>query len=111
MNASTRSTIWLALAVIAGLSAGIAIACFTRGGVPAPGIERNATDGIVGVGDHHADNMIIVDQADSFDSRGIPTHRAGIRFTEADGHALSCDQHDFVAGANHRSVYKFVTFT
>ncbi|MBL37909.1 MAG: hypothetical protein CMP07_05830 [Xanthomonadales bacterium] len=57
MNASTRSTIWLALAVIAGLSAGIAIACFTRGGVPAPGIERNATDGIVGVGDRRPDFM------------------------------------------------------
>jgi len=58
MNASTRSTLWLALAVVAGLSAGIAIAWLTRGGSAAPWSPRDtvALD-IAGVGDRRPDFM------------------------------------------------------
>ena len=55
--------------------------------------------------------MIITDQRDTFDARGISSHRAGIGFAETDGHAFGRDQYDFVAGANHGCVHQFVAFT
>jgi len=58
MKSSTTSKMALALAVFAGLSAGIAIAWLTRGGTPVPGGERKAAaEAVAGVGDRRPDFM------------------------------------------------------
>lgn len=59
MKSSTTSKVALALAVVAGLTAGIAIAWLTRGDTPIPGVERGAEDAaeIVGVGERRPDFM------------------------------------------------------
>jgi thiol-disulfide isomerase/thioredoxin len=59
MKSSTRSTLALALAVVAGLAGGIGIAWLTREDVPAPDIGRDAgtVAGVVGIGDRRPDFM------------------------------------------------------
>ena len=58
MKTSTTSTLSLLLAVIAGLSAGLAIAWLTRGGASAPDIEHDTAAGAVAsVGDPRPDFM------------------------------------------------------
>ncbi|HKL51620.1 MAG TPA: TlpA disulfide reductase family protein [Wenzhouxiangellaceae bacterium] len=58
MKASTRSKIALAVAVVAGLSAGIAIAWLTRGEIPVSGGEQEAVaEAVAGVGDRRPDFM------------------------------------------------------
>jgi len=59
MESSTTSKLALVLAVIVGLSAGLAIAWLTRGGgTPLPGVGQNAAaEAVVGVGDRRPDFM------------------------------------------------------
>src|SRR6056297_619020 len=58
MKTSTTSILALVLAVIAGLSAGLAIAWLTRGGTSAPGIQHDlAAEAVVGVGDRRPNFM------------------------------------------------------
>lgn len=75
MKSSTRSKVALALAVVAGLSAGIAIAWLTRAGTPVPDVQRD-TEANMGIGARRPDFMHAgvrgeLWRASDFD--GIPT--------------------------------------
>ena len=62
------------------------------------------------IGDDHADQRVVADQADAFDAAGVAAHRPGVGFAEADGHAAVGDEHDFVAGLGDDDVDQLVVF-
>src|SRR5581483_6133762 len=58
----------------------------------------------VRIRDDHADDFVSLLQVDAAHALGVATHRPGLRFVEANGHAVAGAEHDLVAGLRHDHV-------